>query len=77
MTETLKGFPPRCWNCGKELSVSNLVHNERGGDSVMCSCGASMTPTLPGQGLVKASKETFEPAPEPTKTAPRKTKTKK
>ena len=76
MVETLKGFPPRCWNCGKELSVSNLVHSEKGGDFVMCPCEASTTPILPGQGLVKAPKETFEPAPEPAKPAPKKTKTK-
>jgi hypothetical protein len=77
MPETLKGFPTRCRNCGKELSVSNLVHNETGGDSVMCSCEASTTPLFPGQATVKAPKEQIDTKPEPpmsTKKTTKKTK---
>jgi hypothetical protein len=30
MSNTLKGFPPLCWNCGRELAAVNLQHGERG-----------------------------------------------
>lgn len=77
MTETLKGFPPLCWNCGKELSGLKLVHNEHGGDSVICTCSASTTPLLPGQLTVKAPKEQIEVKSQTETTPAKKSKTTK
>jgi len=30
-----------CWNCGLDLIVGEVVHNENGGDSILCKCGAT------------------------------------
>ncbi|MCJ7829180.1 MAG: hypothetical protein MUP81_05510 [Dehalococcoidia bacterium] len=44
-----------CWNCGLDLIVGEVIHNDGGGDSILCKCGASNTAlsTIPSEPIKK------------------------